>query len=98
MGSSLSSPKLLRKGVVEGKYAACVNIVPGIKSIYEWKGKIEEDNELLLIVKTKTSEIDRLREFVVKNHPYDVPEFIQIPIESGSEPYLKWINEQVTGK
>uniref|UniRef100_A0AC34PY65 Divalent-cation tolerance protein CutA n=1 Tax=Panagrolaimus sp. JU765 TaxID=591449 RepID=A0AC34PY65_9BILA len=85
----------IAKSVVEKKHAACVNIVPGIKSIYQWKGKIEEDNELLLIIKTKTSELERLKADVLKNHPYEVPEFISLPIESGSEPYLKWINEQV---
>uniref|UniRef100_A0AC34FQQ6 Divalent-cation tolerance protein CutA n=1 Tax=Panagrolaimus sp. ES5 TaxID=591445 RepID=A0AC34FQQ6_9BILA len=88
----------IARSAVEAKLAACVNIVPGIKSIYEWQGKIEEENELLLILKTKTSELDRLKEHVLKNHPYDVPEFISLPIESGSEPYLKWINEQVQGK
>ncbi|KAE9549005.1 hypothetical protein FO519_007778 [Halicephalobus sp. NKZ332] len=85
----------IARSAVEQRLAACVNIVPGIKSVYQWKGKVEEDNELLLIVKTKTTELERLRDHVIKNHPYEVPEFISLPIESGSEPYLKWINEQV---
>nr|XP_024657503.1 protein CutA homolog [Maylandia zebra] len=63
----------LARGIVEKKLAACVNIVPAIKSIYEWQGKIEEDNEVLLVnIKTRSSKVPALAEYVRSNHPYEV--------------------------
>uniref|UniRef100_A0A0N4ZJW3 Divalent-cation tolerance protein CutA n=1 Tax=Parastrongyloides trichosuri TaxID=131310 RepID=A0A0N4ZJW3_PARTI len=86
--------KTIARNVVESKLAACVNIIPGVTSVYSWKGNIEEDQELLLIIKTKTNLLEELKKEIVKIHPYEVPEFISLPIEHGSEPYLKWIGEQ----
>ncbi|KAK6641087.1 hypothetical protein RUM44_012788 [Polyplax serrata] len=85
--------KKLAHGVVENQLAACVNIIPQITSVYKWEGKIQEDSELLLVIKTKTSLIDKLSEFVKSNHPYEVCEVISMPIEKGNEPYLKWISD-----
>jgi periplasmic divalent cation tolerance protein len=62
---------------------------------YTWEGKLQEDEEAMLVIKTKTSQLEQLKDAIVKNHPYDVPEFISVPIEHGHSPYLKWINEQV---
>ncbi len=81
--------------LVENKLAACVNIVQKIKSIYWWQGKIEEDAESLLIVKTSDEKMDELIEKVRAIHPYTVPEIISLKIEEGNPDYLKWIEESL---
>jgi periplasmic divalent cation tolerance protein len=81
----------LARSLVEHKLAACVQISP-IKSFYEWKGEICEDDERLLIIKTKAFLYDNLENFITTNHPYEVPEIIKVPIAAGLEKYLNWIN------
>ncbi|XP_047322829.1 protein CutA, chloroplastic [Impatiens glandulifera] len=83
--------KKLAESIVKEKLAACVNRVPGIESVYEWKGEIQTDNEELLIIKTRESLLDALTEHVKANHEYDVPEVIAMPIIGGSVQYLEWI-------
>ena len=84
--------KQLAKLLVQSKLAACVNIVPQVQSVYKWKGKVVTDKEDLLIIKTRKSHLKRLTQYIIKNHPYDLPEVISLPIEAGSKPYLKWLN------
>ncbi|XP_075227535.1 protein CutA homolog [Lycorma delicatula] len=87
--------KKIAHGVVSAKLAACVNIIPKITSVYEWEGKINEDSEYLLMLKTRTSKVDALTKFVKENHPYKVCEVISLPIQNGNPDYFKWISDVV---
>lgn len=86
----------MAKQLVESKFAACVNIIPRVQSIYRWKGKVIKDSESILIVKTKKPRIKNLIKFVKAHHPYEVPEVIALPIVKGYGPYLKWIHKETT--
>lgn len=80
---------------VETGAAACGNLVPGIESIYRWKGKIERGSEVLVVFKTTRAGLKRLERIVVDLHPYETPELISIPVSSGTEKYLAWIDANV---
>lgn len=81
----------LAEGLVSSRLAACVNVVPGVASIYWWEGKVERSEELLLIIKTRSDLMPELCEHVKKNHPYSVPEVISWPIAEGHPGYLDWL-------
>jgi len=81
--------------IVEKKLGACVNLVPQVSSTYWWKGKVERDREVLLIVKTSAGKFRELKEKVKEVHPYTVPEIIALPIVAGNEDYLRWIGESL---
>ncbi|GKV33602.1 hypothetical protein SLEP1_g42089 [Rubroshorea leprosula] len=85
--------KKLAESIVKAKLAACVNIVPGLESVYEWEGKIHTDPEELLIIKTRESLLEALTQHVKANHEYDVPEVIALPITGGSPQYLEWLKK-----
>ncbi|MEW6419582.1 MAG: divalent-cation tolerance protein CutA [Nitrospirota bacterium] len=82
--------------LVEARLAGCVNIIKNIRSIYIWEGKIEDETEVLMIVKTRKPLFDAFMKKVKEIHSYTVPEIIAMPIIEGSEDYLKWLRE-VTG-
>ena len=81
--------------LVEERLAACVNIIKDIVSTYRWKGKVEVDEELLLIIKTTEDKADLIIKKINEIHSYEVPECICIPITKGSEKYLNWIEESI---
>jgi periplasmic divalent cation tolerance protein len=81
----------IARALVEERLAACGNVVPGLRSIYRWEGKVQEDEEALLVLKTTRGRFEALRERVVELHPYDVPEVMALPVEKGNARYLAWI-------
>ncbi len=82
----------LARKIVQNKLAACVQILEKGTSFYEWEGNIEESAEFLMVIKTFLSQFDSLKEFIIQNHPYDVPEIIAVKIEAISENYLQWMS------
>ncbi|HEY6001683.1 MAG TPA: divalent-cation tolerance protein CutA [Anaeromyxobacter sp.] len=81
----------IARTLVEERLAACGNVVPGLRSIYRWEGKVQEDDEALLLLKTTRARFEALRDRVLALHPYEVPEVIALPVEAGSAAYLGWI-------
>lgn len=93
---NLAEAKKIARAVVEQRVAACVNITTTpVESVYRWKEKIETAREYLLVIKTVEKQLGELQRAVKQLHSYDVPEFIVLPIESGSKEYLKWVSESV---
>ena len=82
--------------VVEEGLAACVNVVPEVRSVYRWREHVETEREALAIIKTTRAAVAHLQRRVLDLHPYDVPEFIVLPVESGSPPYLDWVTNSIT--
>ncbi|UCC56393.1 MAG: divalent-cation tolerance protein CutA [Gammaproteobacteria bacterium] len=78
--------------LVTEQLAACVNIIPGITSVYRWKNRIEKDAEYLLLIKTHSAVFDTLQDTIKKLHPYELPEVIAVPIKDGLPEYLDWIS------
>ena len=90
--SSETEAKTIARALVEARLAACVNIIPGLTSIYRWEEKICEDRELLLVIKTQGQKVAALGERIGHLHSYAVPEVIALPIVEGSARYLEWLD------
>jgi periplasmic divalent cation tolerance protein len=82
--------------LIDERLAACVNVVTGVTSVYRWQSKIEEDAEILLVVKTSRDRFPAMRERLADAHPYDVPEIVALPVQDVLEPYGAWLLECVT--
>ncbi len=84
----------LARALVEERLAACGNVVPGLRSIYRWEGKVQDEAEALLVLKTTRARFEALRERVLALHPYEVPEVLALRVEAGSALYLAWIGAE----
>ena len=84
----------LAEGAVEARLAACVNILPGVTSIYRWRGRVHRDGESLLVIKTTAARLKELERWIKQRHPYETPEFLVLSVTAGSKEYLSWLAEQ----
>lgn len=87
----------LADALVERKLAACVQILPPMKSVYVWEGKVQRETEHLLLIKTLATKYDDVERFIQENHPYDTPEVVAIAAETFSKAYFEWVKESVAG-
>jgi periplasmic divalent cation tolerance protein len=85
----------IARALVNQHLAACVNIVPGARSIYRWKGQVEDTAEWLLIIKSRRGLMDQLRLTIGSIHSYEVPELLAVPVVDGSETYLAWVDREL---
>ncbi len=85
----------LARGIVEARLAACVNRIGPMRSVYRWQGEVHAHEEHQLVVKTTSAALPALRDFILASHPYDVPELLVVEGTALSEPYARWLQEQV---
>ena len=90
--SSQKAANALAEAMVVEELAACVNILPSVRSVYRWQGAVETADEVLLVIKSRENLFESLRLRIIELHPYDVPEVIAVPILAGHGPYLEWID------
>jgi len=93
--SSVEDGEFMARELVERRLAACVNLVPGVTSVYRWRGEVERSDEVLLLVKTTAERFEAVRDTIVKLHSYELPEVIAVDVKAGHEPYLAWLQESV---
>lgn len=85
----------LARALVDEELAACVNLVPGVRSIYRWDGAVADDREQLAVIKTRRDRVEALIARLVALHPYEVPEAVVVPVDGGHPPYLAWVRGAV---
>lgn len=90
------SAERLASLLLEQRLAACISIIPQVTSLYEWQGKVEKEQEWLLMIKTTETRLEFLTRTIHDHHPYELPEVIAVPIVGGLPPYLDWIDTQTT--
>ena len=90
----LDTAARLTRTLVEEGLAACGNLVPGVRSIYAWEGRICDDAEVLVVLKTQASRWEALRDRIAALHPYTTPEILALPVLNGHAPYLRWLLDQ----
>ncbi|TAJ50920.1 MAG: divalent-cation tolerance protein CutA [Nevskiaceae bacterium] len=86
----------LARALVEARLAACVNLMPGLRSVYRWQGEVCEEPETLLIAKTAGERFTALRDEVLRRHPYELPEIVAVKLDDAHPPYLQWLLSQVS--
>lgn len=79
--------------LIEARLAACINQLPGIRSVYRWEGELKSGSEVLLMIKTPADKWQALEAAIKADHPYELPEIIAVPISNGHQPYLDWIQD-----
>jgi periplasmic divalent cation tolerance protein len=84
------------RALVEERLAACVNLLPMMESVYRWEGRVEHESERQVVIKTARERVVALWERVREMHPYEVPEFVVLPIVDGNDAYLRWVGESTT--
>lgn len=87
----IGTAETLAAGLVEHRLAACVSILPAVRSVYRWQGKTNADSETLMLVKTSRAALAGLEAWLVEQHPYDLPEIIALPVQAGLPAYLDWV-------
>jgi periplasmic divalent cation tolerance protein len=92
----LKVARKLAKGALAAQLAACVNLVPRMESHYWWQGRLESSAEVLLVFKTAASKLTALERLILRQHPYDTPEFIVLPLRAGTQRYLEWLSASLT--
>ena len=91
--STLDEAEDLAERLVESRFAACVQILPSMTSVYHWEGNIQKETEHLLLIKSLSEKWDELRDFITENHSYSVPEIVTVSADEVAEPYLNWLNK-----
>ena len=84
----------LIRELLDRRLIACGTVLPGGRSIYRWEGKIHDENEVLVLFKTRAETVERLKARILELHPYEVPEILCVPVESGYQAYLDWLSAQ----
>ncbi len=92
---TIDKASMIAHSLVEDRIAACVNVLPGIRSIYRWQEKLCDDMELLLIIKTTEDRFEAARARIRQLHTYELPEVIASPITAGDQDYLRWLSSEV---
>lgn len=90
----MASARAVARALIEAKLAACVNILPPVTSVYEWQGRVETDVETVAFIKTQADLADAAIDEARKQHPYEVPCFLKLPIDGGNADYLEWVRGQ----
>ena len=92
---SVEEAERIARALVDGRWAACVNVLPGVRSFYRWKGAIEDSTEVLLLIKSSRSLFAALRSELERWHSYELPEVIALPVVEGSGGYLAWLEKEL---